>query len=206
LKRIIVLQLLLLFLIVTPFILDVQAESVGGPYKDQCPAYPICLMNNVELNTKYGQITSLRNMAFNWFAVYANGTIYFDAYGMVPQREEVLVFNLQSYGNGSFDVRIGGPPVVAASCNCPIDSHLSTNLPSGLGAEFFFSGNMNSLKQLVITYTAFGGSCVPACIAGSPFWPTLLIIAAIILLVALGLSQREKKTVKKPEQFTSIGS
>ena len=139
-------------------------------------------------------------MAFQTVYINANGSIYFDLRGLIPNVMNILHFTLQSYGNGSFDVRFIGPPIVAVDCQgCPIDPHLSTNLPQGSGGELFFSGNMLSGLTLTVNYVSFGGACVPACIGSSPLLASILFFGAagliagyILLSVLVNRRKREK--------------
>ena len=176
-----------------------------------CPPYPVCVLpssnNRVTINTKYGKLIPLHNMPFNAFYVNANGSIYFNTTGLEPRVLDILRFNVQSYGNGSFDLRFMGPPALAANCQCPMDPHLTTQLPQGPGTELFFLANMASSSGLTVQWTPIGGGCVPFCFNGSSILPALFFwTAALMLGIALMIGiYRRRKRGEKPVYELTVG-
>jgi hypothetical protein len=68
----------------------------------------VTVTNNVIIQNAYGKLTAVGTMVEDSFAVYTNGTIFFNVATQYLV-QLTYTFTAQSYGNGTFTVRFQGP-------------------------------------------------------------------------------------------------
>src|SRR5690242_16512262 len=68
----------------------------------------VTVTNNVIIGNAYGKLTAVGTMVEDSFAVYTNGTIFFNVATQYLV-QLTYTFTAQSYGNGTFTVRFQGP-------------------------------------------------------------------------------------------------
>jgi hypothetical protein len=109
-KPIILLGLLLILAIA-------ETQAVGN----------VTLVAGTIVKTKYGQLTVAKNMVMASMAAYANGTILFNVTGL-ELVQVIYRFSLQSYGNGTWNIRFQGIIPIQVTANSA--SSITYNFPS----------------------------------------------------------------------------
>jgi hypothetical protein len=183
-------MLVLIIGLTTPYAVYAQIAN------SQCTrtGYPVCVEPGIVIENKYGQLTPVTKATFQLFAVFANGTIFFDVTGVVPQPDVILQFRARSYGNGTLDIRIKGPFAEAIHSPATMVNRLA-NASWGRGVEIAYT-NQTPEHDLIINYVGIGPGCFAAC---SDYWTnyTYLIITVsvtcITAAVAIVLQSRVSK-------------
>src|SRR3989304_5856281 len=79
-------------------------------------AQAVNLEPGTSIRTQYGYLNVTRTQYHNLMAVYANGTVYFNATGLeAAQPQHSLFFRQVSYGNGTMVIRVQTPQEPVAS-------------------------------------------------------------------------------------------
>jgi hypothetical protein len=180
-KQFKVMLLLYLAVLLIYSIPNLSAISEADVSKCTTSGYPVCLSRGVTLSVKYGTLTPLYDAAFQWFGVYANGTIFFDVSQLAPSPDPAIQFTAQSYGNGTFDIRFKGPP--AQGIITDGSYLLSATGGWGSGAEITYTTN-TPRHTLIVNYAGRGPGCPFFCSnALPPYFPFIVLVA---LIVAIG--------------------
>ena len=168
---------------------NLYAYTQADASKCTLSGYPVCLGESVIVRNQYGTLTALYDAALQMFSVYPNGTIFFDVSQLAPNPDPALQFKAQSYGNGTFDVRVKGPP--AQGIVTDGSYQLSTTEVWGSGAEIVYT-TATPVHTLIINYLGVGPGCVPIC--STQTW-TLYVVVAIVLgahVIASGVFRRKQ--------------
>lgn len=127
-----------------------------------------------------------QNMTLLSFSDYANNTIFLDAsggwWGGLGLPQNVMVFQMQSYGNGSMDVRINGPAAYSITTDGSFTLYKQGSW--GSGPEIIFTGSSSPTDTLTISWTPVGGPCIPFCILGQGPGLSFGIVASLITIAA----------------------
>lgn len=141
---------------------------------------------NIVINTKFGRLTVANNQQYNSFAVYANGTVWFDYSGLEDHIGHFL-FTAQSYGNGTFVVRFkGGIPTVVTQ-NAATSSYVSG---SGWEQLTYTASQTSQLNVQFFTNPRF--SLRDGALAGSTAIVAVIVIRTAYITTAKDAKEREK--------------
>lgn len=147
-------------------------------------------------------------MAFLWYGLYANGSMFFDVATLAPMPDIALQFTTQSFGNGTLDLRFKGPSALGITADGASQVLSSAHGNWGDGVEIIYT-NLVSADLLVINYRGTGpGPCWPYCDPAIPDWlriatiPFLLLIISTAFLATTRLAQR-RATRQKSEEHHS---
>lgn len=131
----------------------------------------VSIAKDVIIGGPYGQLTVINDaQVANWYATYANGTMYFDI-GGVENVQQYYEYRVRAYGNGTMLLRFSGLTPVSTNQN-PIATY--TN---GV-QEFRF--NRDESANLCVAYTR--GFCPGL---GGGILPDVLLVVAGFFLVAV---------------------
>lgn len=136
-------------------------------------AATVTIAKDVVIGGPYGQLTIVNeDQTVNWFATYANGTIYFDI-GGVENVQQFYEYRVRSYGNGTMLVRFAG--ITPVSLNQP-------TIATYTSGEQQFRFARDETAQLCVSYVR--GFC-PGLGGGLLTLPNMLLVTGGILLVAV---------------------
>lgn len=133
----------------------------------------VTIARDVVIGGPYGQLTVLNEeQTVNWFATYANGTMYFDVTG-VEDLQSFYDYRVRSYGNGTMLIRFSGRTPVSTN-QAPIATYASGE------QQFRFSRDESA--QLCVSYTV--GFC-PGLPGGVFTLPNILLGISFVFLVSV---------------------
>lgn len=145
----------------------------------------VAIARDVVIGGPYGQLTVLNEQqTVNWYATYANGTVYFDIAG-VEDVQSFYDYRVRSYGNGTMLIRFSGRTPVSTN-QAPIATYTA--------GEQQFRFSRDETNQLCVSYTT--GFC-PGLGGGLVTLPNILLVVAgvfLLMVVAVGvLSLRDRR-------------
>ena len=153
----------------------------------------VTVTNNVVLHTSVGQLTIVGTEVQDSFAVYANNTIFFDVSSSWPT-QVVYTFTAQSYGNGTFTVRVKGPSIGTIATK----GHVSTVVAGS--RDIIYSGadpGYGATSVLVIDFTAVSHLFRDAAFIMALFTP-------IVLFVGLAKWSQDPFDPKRPKKMKRL--
>lgn len=147
----------------------------------------VAVSKNVIINVKYGKLTVQNSQQYNSFAVYANGTIWFDYTGLEDHIGH-FSFIVNSYGNGTLDLRFkGGIPTVVVASLTASNSYVS----SKTWQEITYSASQTSnLNIQFFTNPRF--SLTDGALAGTSAIVVVIVIRTAYMTTAKDTKEREK--------------
>ena len=186
---------------------SIVAESEVDSYRCQSSLSSVCVVPgfppNVKLETKYGALIPLHDMAFHKFILFAiNGSMFFDVTGLAPSPDIALQFTAQSFGNGSLDIIIKGPTAFGITADNADQRVLSSHGSWGDGVEIVYTKAVSN-DLLIVNYKGLGPGCYPVCNPLVPISPVLQYAILIFGLAILNaVSVVLNKLVRKPSRPT----
>lgn len=137
-------------------------------------AATVTIAKDVIIGGPYGQLTVLNEeQTANWYATYANGTIYFDIAG-VEDLQSFYDYRVRSYGNGTMLIRFSGRTPVSTN-QAPIATYTA--------GEQQFRFARDETNQLCVSYAR--GFCPGNPGGGILTLPNILLIIAGVFLLAV---------------------
>lgn len=170
-----------LFLLVLPLLLlPVNVMATGT----------VTLASNVTVDNAYGKLVSSRNMNMGWFAVYSNGTIYFNVAGY-ESAQRLYTFQLTTFSNSSTLVlRFAGRIPVRVTIAPSVGASSSYNSNAGW-EQIGFSNTAASDPNFMVVYAGVAEQIDAAIVIGTAFLIVLVIVIFVgFILMALDWTRR----------------
>lgn len=155
---------------------------------------------NIVLHDKYGQLTVANVQQYQMFVIYANGTMFFNYTGLEDHVGHFL-FTVQSYGNGTLDLRFKGAiPTVVAQTNAAS----STYVKVGTYQEITYTTSQtSSLNIQFFTNPRF--SLSDGALAGSAAIVAVIVIRTAYVVTAKDTEERLKLVNENKKIFIICG-
>lgn len=145
----------------------------------------VAIARDVVIGGPYGQLTVLNEQqTVNWYATYANGTVYFDIAG-VEDVQSFYDYRVRSYGNGTMLIRFSGRTPVSTN-QAPIATYTA--------GEQQFRFARDETAQLCVSYTL--GFC-PGLPGGIFTLPNILLAVGIVFLAAVAIVAVDSKVRRR---------
>ena len=150
----------------------------------------VTLANNVTVDNAYGKLVSTRDMNMGWFAVYANGTIYFNVAGY-ESAQRVYTFRLTTFSNSSsLVIRFAGRIPIRVTL-APSFGAATSYSDSAKWEQITFSNTASTDPLFAIVYAGVAEQIDNAVVLGSAILIILVIVIFVgFLLMALDWTRR----------------